>query len=73
MKDVAKQYEVEKYIRLQHSVESAIWNEEKGKWELQVRNGSTLIRDECDVFINASGVLKCVIPCYYFLMWVLIR
>ncbi|KAJ6190510.1 hypothetical protein N7519_000531 [Penicillium mononematosum] len=58
MKDVAKQYEVEKYIRLQHSVESAIWNEEKGKWELQIRNGATLIRDECDVFINASGVLN---------------
>lgn len=62
MKDVAKRYEVEKYIRLQHSVESAIWNEEKGKWDLQIRNGSILVQDECDVFINASGVLKYVNP-----------
>lgn len=60
MKDVAKQYEVEKYIRLQHSVESAVWNEEKGKWDLKVRSGSTVLSDECDVFINASGVLKFV-------------
>lgn len=45
MKDVAKQYEVEKYIRLQHSVESAIWNEERGKWDLLIRNGSTIIQD----------------------------
>lgn len=73
MKDVAKQYEVEKYIRLQHSVESAIWNEEKGKWDLHIRSGSTLIRDECDVFINASGVLKYVFPFRSFAMWVLIK
>lgn len=73
MKDVAKQYEVEKYIRLQHSVESAIWNEERGKWDLQIRNGSSLIRDECDVFINASGVLKYVFPFLSFVVWMLIR
>lgn len=60
MKDVAKQYEVEKYIRLQHSVERAVWNEKKGKWDLKIRSGSTLFNDECDVFINASGVLKYV-------------
>lgn len=73
MKDVAKQYEVEKYIRLQHSVESAIWNEERGKWDLQIRNGSTLIRDECDVFINASGVLKYAFPFLSLVMWMLTK
>lgn len=73
MKDVAKQYEVENYIRLQHSVESAIWNEERGKWDLLIRNGSTIIQDECDVFINASGVLKYVFPFLSFVMWVLIK
>ena len=59
MEDVAKRYEVERYIRLRHSVESAVWNEMKGKWELQVRYGNGVVhKDECDVFINASGVLK---------------
>lgn len=59
MKDVAKRYEVEKYIRLRHSVVSAIWNEEMGKWVTQVKKGDgTLFTDECDVFINASGILK---------------
>ena len=59
MKDVAKRYEVEKYIRLRHSVESATWNESKGKWDIQVKNGDgAVFKDECEVFINASGVLK---------------
>jgi cation diffusion facilitator CzcD-associated flavoprotein CzcO len=69
MKDVAKKYEVAKYIKLQHLVESAIWDEEKGKWEIQVRNDSTLFRDECDVFINASGVLKYIF--YFYSLWIL--
>lgn len=59
MKDVAKRYEVEKYIRLRHSVESAIWNESKGKWDILVKNGDGVVfEDECEVFINASGILK---------------
>lgn len=62
MKDVAKQYEVEKYIRLEHSVEGAVWREDTGKWEITVRNGDRTFTDVCDVFINASGVLKYVVP-----------
>lgn len=58
MKDVAKQYEVEQFIRLEHSVEGAVWREDKGKWDITVRNGDRTFTDECDVFINASGVLK---------------
>lgn len=59
MKDVAKKYQVEDYIRYKHSIRGATWKEEKGKWEIEVENpdNSTFI-DECDVFVNASGVLK---------------
>jgi cation diffusion facilitator CzcD-associated flavoprotein CzcO len=59
LKDVAAKYEVEQYIRYQHSIIGATWNEEKGKWEIQVeRPDKSVFTDECDVFVNASGVLK---------------
>ncbi|KAH8695551.1 hypothetical protein BGW36DRAFT_418250 [Talaromyces proteolyticus] len=59
MKDVAKQYQVEQYIRYKHSVKGAQWREEKGKWDIEIGkdDGSSFI-DECDVFVNASGVLN---------------
>lgn len=59
MKDVAKQYDVEKYIKYKHSIRGATWNEGKSKWEIRVENEDGVVfADECDVFINASGVLK---------------
>lgn len=59
MKDVSKKYELDRYIRLRHSVKSAVWNEAEAKWELKVENGDGVtFTDECDVFINAGGVLK---------------
>lgn len=63
MKDVANKYEVEQYIRYRHSIQSAVWREEKGKWDIGVENGEGVrFTDECDVFINASGILKLVSP-----------
>lgn len=59
MKDVEKKYDCSQYIKCNHSIQSAVWRESKGKWELKVRNGDGLVFiDMCDVFINAGGVLK---------------
>lgn len=59
MKDVEKQYDCSKYIKLQHSIRSAIWQEHKGKWEIKVATPAGVeFTDECDVFVNAGGVLK---------------
>lgn len=62
MKTTASKYDAEKYMKFQHSVVEARWAEEPGKWKLKVRDEASgnLIDDECDVFINASGVLKYV-------------
>jgi cation diffusion facilitator CzcD-associated flavoprotein CzcO len=59
MKDVANHYQAEQYIKYRHSVEGAFWNEARGKWELtiQTSEGASFV-DECDVFVNAGGVLK---------------
>lgn len=59
MHDVADKFDCKQYIKLQHSIQGAIWNETKGKWELQVKDGQgNVFSDEVDVFINAGGVLK---------------
>ncbi|KAG8156894.1 hypothetical protein KVR01_013307 [Diaporthe batatas] len=59
MKDVEKKYECEKFIKLKHSITSAIWDEAKGKWQLKVKGSDGVeFSDEADVFINAGGVLN---------------
>ncbi|KAK7705398.1 hypothetical protein SLS63_014143 [Diaporthe eres] len=59
MKDVERKYECAKYIKLKHSIQSATWNECKGKWQLKVRDSAGVeFSDEADVFINAGGVLN---------------
>lgn len=60
MKDVARQYDLEKYIKYGHKVTQAIWAEGTGKWNLTVESEGKLFRDECDIFINAGGILKSV-------------
>lgn len=57
----AKKYDATKFIKLEHKVVSAIWNAEEGKWKVKVQDASGLIfDDECDVLVNAMGVLKLV-------------
>ncbi|KAL4876146.1 hypothetical protein BJY04DRAFT_231971 [Aspergillus karnatakaensis] len=59
MRGVADKYECNQYIRYQHTIKSAIWSEEKAKWELQVQQSNgAIFKDEVDVFINAGGVLN---------------
>ena len=63
MHDVADKYDCNRYIKYNHKVTSATWIEDKGKWHITVQgsDGQT-IHDEVDVFINAGGILKCVLP-----------
>jgi cation diffusion facilitator CzcD-associated flavoprotein CzcO len=58
MHDVADKYECKQYIRFRHTIRSAVWEEDKGKWVLEVENSEGRLRDEVDVFVNAGGVLK---------------
>lgn len=60
MKATAKKYSIEDYIKYNHSIRSASWDDVKGKWKICVENQGTTFEDECDVFINAGGVLKSV-------------
>lgn len=61
--DVADEYELRKYIKFEHQIVSAVWSEERGRWNMRIKDLTTGIEldDWCNVFINASGFLKYVV------------
>ncbi|KAF9882919.1 hypothetical protein FE257_004900 [Aspergillus nanangensis] len=58
LKRTAGKYGVEDYIKYNHSVKSAVWDESGGKWHVWIQAGGRLFEDVCDVFVNAGGVLN---------------
>lgn len=59
-KDVAKKYDVYRYLKLSHKVTRAEWDEEKAKWVLRVTGlvSGREFEDEVDVLINAVGIFN---------------
>ena len=59
-KHIADKYDLRKYIKLQHEVVHAQWNEETGKWTVKVKNlvNGTDFEDSGEILINASGIFK---------------
>ncbi|KAF6833534.1 flavin-binding monooxygenase [Colletotrichum musicola] len=58
-KDVAEKYDLNKYIRLNHTVTGAFWDEDEQMWTVRVqRQDGTEFEDKAHVFVNASGVLN---------------
>ncbi|CAK7199298.1 hypothetical protein SEUCBS139899_001974 [Sporothrix eucalyptigena] len=68
MKGVTTRFGLAKYMRFNTRVESAVWDEEKGKWRLTMTRTTTgdaseartqtTENDECDILIGASGILN---------------
>jgi cation diffusion facilitator CzcD-associated flavoprotein CzcO len=51
---------LEKYVRFQHRIQSAVWDEDKGKYIVTVTDlasGETKV-DEAEIFVNGGGILK---------------
>lgn len=59
-KRFAERYDLHKYIRLNHRVSGAYWDEDKGAWKVEVTDVTTgnTFQDNCDLFVNATGVLN---------------
>lgn len=58
-KDVAAKYDLEKYVQLKTTVESATWDDDAGQWRLRILTPEgTHVDDSCDVLISGSGVLN---------------
>ena len=59
---VAKKHEIQKHIHLNHKLTSAVWNEGRGVWNIELEQGGDgepqILRRSCNILINASGVLN---------------
>lgn len=60
MKRISAKYNCDQYFTYRHRVTQAIWDDEAGKWNLMVldMDREEEFSDTCDIFINASGVVK---------------
>lgn len=61
-KDAVDRFELAQHFKLSHEVIGAYWMEEKGVWEVHIKNlvnGGVFI-DRAEILINGSGVLKFV-------------
>lgn len=59
-RDTAKNFDLEKYVKYQHEVVKAVWDEQRGLWLLKIRDGSTgeVVEDQCHFLVNGGGFLK---------------
>ncbi|KAF2809189.1 flavin-binding monooxygenase [Mytilinidion resinicola] len=60
---VCRVFGLRKYMRFNHKVIKAVWNEETGKWNVDIEKTyaddfTEVIHDQCDVLLQASGVLN---------------
>ncbi|PYH95472.1 dimethylaniline monooxygenase [Aspergillus ellipticus CBS 707.79] len=61
LKQIVVEEDMMKYIQLNTSVVSAVWNESKSKWGIKLQRDTPDAaewEDEFDVFINGAGVLN---------------
>ena len=58
MKKTSAKYNTDRYMKFNHEIKSAVWDESLAKWNLKIQFKNTVIEDKCDIFINAGGVLK---------------
>lgn len=59
-KSRAEAYGVSEFVKLNHKVTGATWDDRKGKWVVEVDNlaGNKSLQDEGEIFINGAGFLK---------------
>ena len=53
LKRCAKKFDALKFIRFEHRITSAIWDEQTAQWSLDIENKGDTIHDVADIFINA--------------------
>jgi cation diffusion facilitator CzcD-associated flavoprotein CzcO len=58
--DFADKYDVRKYIKMEHQIVGARWNDEAGGWDVEVKNLSSglVVHDFCNILVNAGGILN---------------
>lgn len=54
----AEKHDLMQYMQLNSKVLKAVWNEEKGIWEVELEVNGQVIKDWCHVFVNGTGFLN---------------
>lgn len=54
----AKKYGLNRYFQLNSRVKSAVWDEEKGTYNVEVETPNGLLKDWCHVLTNGTGFLN---------------
>ncbi|GLA32505.1 hypothetical protein AnigIFM63326_000714 [Aspergillus niger] len=60
-KGIADNYGLRKFIRLDHRVVGASWEEDSEQWHVKIQRGDNpenVFEDRCHILVNASGVLN---------------
>lgn len=66
MADVVKQHNLERFVKLEHEIQKAEWQQAAGKWKITIRGPEGAFDDYADFFINGGGCLKSVLPAFCF-------
>ncbi|OQE07669.1 hypothetical protein PENVUL_c012G10383 [Penicillium vulpinum] len=53
-----KKWKLDKDIQFNTRVTETVWNDELGKWKVEVNQDDTIMHDEADILVNASGFLN---------------
>ncbi|KIW78333.1 hypothetical protein Z517_08168 [Fonsecaea pedrosoi CBS 271.37] len=58
--DVVERFQLRKYMKLNHEIINATWDEDLGVWNVQVKNLITneVFVDQAEILINGGGVLN---------------
>lgn len=60
-KDIVETHHLGGFVKLNHRVLGAWWNNEVGEWKIKIQNGdnpNSIFYDTGHILINATGVLK---------------
>ena len=60
-KEIVAEHNLKGFVKMQHRVVGAWWDEEKGEWRVKIQPGENpeeAFYDTGNILINATGVLK---------------
>ena len=57
-KRTVEKYDLLRGVKCGHRVQKAEFDEESGKWKLEVKNKDGVVHDECDILVSAVGFLS---------------
>lgn len=59
--DTTEKYSLRDKITFDTNIVKSHWDEDQGKWKVELEQNGARIHDEADILINASGILKLVV------------